>query len=391
MLSKKDFPLLVKNKNLVYLDSAATTQKPEMVLDSILDWYTTFNANTDRGLYDLSIQASNTFQQARESIADLFGVMPNETIFIKNATEGFNLLANGLLRQLKPGQNIVISGLEHHSNYLPWLNLSKRLKLELRIIPIKDHRINMKIAAKLIDSDTAILSASHASNVLGYLNPIKELASLAHRNNALVIVDGTQVVPHQKVYPWEIGADAYIFSGHKAYGPNGSGVIFLKESIAYKIDPLLLGGDMVESVNDNVVRYKESPYKFEGGTQNPAAQVGLSVALSELCKRRPEVIKHEQELIKQLEEKLTNPKVIIHNPNPDLPILTFSLKALHCHDVASLLNEQQIAVRAGFLCAEPLVRQLNEQGVVRVSLGLYNTESDIDKLVQVLNEICERV
>jgi cysteine desulfurase/selenocysteine lyase len=390
MLKKKDFPIFGNYKDLVYFDSAATSQKPRLVLDEIINWYSNFNANIDRGLYDLAQKASLKYELARKDIADIFMVDPSEAIFIKNTTEGINLLASGFEKTIKNDQNIVISQQEHHSNYLPWLRLAKNKGSQLRVIKLKNNHIDLESASQIIDSKTAIVAVSHASNVLGYLSPIKELASLAHKSGAKLIVDGSQVVAHQPIHPWQIGADAYIFSGHKVYGPNGSGILFLKKEFSPFIEPLLVGGDMVSNVSSNKIIEKSAPGKYEGGTQNPAAQVALSKVIKTLSKDWLDIIKYEKDLIDLLITGLSNLGVIIHNPNPDIPLVTFSIKDWHCHDIASLLNEQNIAVRAGYLCAQPLVENLNKNGVIRASLALYNTPSDVNKFIIAIKKIIEK-
>lgn len=387
MLTKENFPIFKNNPNLIYLDSAATSQKPKFVLDQMINWYTHLNANPGRGLYNLSLEANRQFEQARQTIANVFQVDRTEVIFSKGATEGINLLARGIETTLKPGQSIVISDQEHHSNYLPWLRLAQKLNLELKILPSQNNLIDLDQAIKIIDNKTAIVAVTHASNVLGQINPIQELSQIAHQNGAWLIVDGAQIVAHQKTSPWKLGCDAYVFSGHKVYSEFGSGVVLIKQELADQLNPLLVGGEMVESVHQNAITYRQTPAKFEAGTQNPAAQIGLSLSLQELNANWPQIKRFEHTLHQYLLQRLTFPQITIHNPTADLPIVTFSIQGLPAHDVASYLNEKNIAVRVGFLCSQPLVETLNTSGVVRVSLGLWNEKNDIDQLILALEEL----
>lgn len=389
MLKRTNFPFFEKNPNLVYLDGAATSQKPKFILDEIVAWYTNSNANIGRGLYDLAILAQDRYEAARQTIAVIFKTETHEVIFTKGTTEGINLLANGLDHLLKPGQSIVVSQSEHHSNYLPWLNLAKKHQLILKEIPLKNGLIDLAKAKELIDETTFLVAVNHASNILGQINPIKDLAEITRANNSLLIVDGAQVVAHQSVSPWELGCDAYAFSGHKAYGENGSGVVLIKAELQNKLAPTLFGGEMVKSVHNQAYLFADGPAKFEGGTQNPAAQISLSTALNYLHKHYPDINQYETGLRKLVISELNHPSITIHNPEAELPIVTFSIKNIPAHDIGSYLNEKNIAVRVGFLCSQPLAEKLNPAGVVRVSLGLWNTPEDIKKFGQAIKSLIE--
>lgn len=380
MLSKNNFPIFKNNPGLVYLDGGATTQKPTEILDVERRWYEKYNANVHRGLYNLSVIATNEYEKARQQIAGYFSVNPKKTIFVRNTTEGLNLIAQSYKKYLKKGDSIVISALEHHSNILPWREIAKNNGVELKVIDIKGGRIDIASAKKLIDERTKIVSIAHVSNVFGTIQPIKEVADIAHGVGAIVVVDGAQAVAHSHVSPWEIGADAYVFSGHKVYGPNGIGVAFIREKLGQKLDHFLLGGEMVESVLDDSFRPKPGPWRFEAGTPNTAGAVALAKALelfyTDFDSHKKKLDRLKNELFKVLSDfgaEIYSPKDV------DIPLISFNLPGRKADEVAIALNKHNIAVRSGHLCAQPLTSKLNENGVVRVSAGLWNEPKDTEK------------
>lgn len=388
MLVKKDFPIFDTRPNLIYLDCAATSQVPEAVIDAVDNWYKQFHANVHRSLYSQSIKATDYYERSRLRIANMFNVKPNETIFVRNTTEALNLLSFGLQNKIKAGDSIVISQLEHHSNILPWRRLSKDTGAKLLVIPCCNGRINLIDAEKMIDKTTKIVAIAHASNVFGTLQPIKEIANIAHKVNAIMIVDGAQAVPHVQVNPWDLGADAYAFSGHKAYGPTGIGVVFIKQSLSQKVEPFLLGGDMVDTVNDINYRLKTMPWRFEAGTPNSAGTIGLAKALELLDKDRETQQEYLDKLKKEVVSILNiNNAKIISPQDAELPIISFTLPKYKADDLALKLDDYNIAIRSGYMCAQPLVDKISSTGLARISLGLWNTRSDILALDTALKKI----
>lgn len=381
MLSKKSFPLFNNYPDLIYLDGAATSQTPQVVLDIEREWYEKYNGSTHRGLYKLSVVATNEFEKARLKIAAMFGVLPRETVFTKNTTEGINLIADSYKKYLKSGDSIVISALEHHSNILPWMDIAKEKGAQIKIIPVKDGRISLEGAKRLIDDRTKIVSIAHISNVFGTIQPVKDVAKLALKAGAIMVVDGAQAAPHLSVKPWEIGADCYVFSGHKVYAPNGVGVVFVRQPLAQRLDHFWLGGGTVEQVTESRYKLRPSPWRFEAGTQNSAGAVALGKALEVM---HQDLEKHQNKLgwLKtKLYSALTEVGAEIYSPKDlDIPLISFNIKVKRADKIALALDGENIAVRSGYLCAQPLVSQLCPDGVVRASAGLWNDLEDIDKL-----------
>ena len=393
MLAKIDFPIFKNNPNLVYLDAAATAQKPLPVIRTVSKYYESYNANVHRSSYKLGVQSTSLFENSRNSIAGLFGVKNNEIVFTSGATQGLNILALGLKKYIKTGDNIVISALEHHSNLLPWRALAREKKAEIRVIKIINGRIDLKDAKEKINERTKIVAVAHASNVFGTVQPIEKISRIAKKNNAILIVDGAQAVahltPHKQtpgVCLW--GVDAYVFSGHKAYGPTGIGVLIITNQLAQKIAPVFYGGEMVDFVDDKSERYAGLPQVLEAGTPNISGAIGLAKGL-EILYSDPENFEYLNKLNIYLKAKLSKINNIeLYSPvDCELPIISFNIKGYEAKKISSILDDYYIAVRAGYLCAEPLVRSLSATGVVRVSLGLWNTKKDVDKLIKVLKDL----
>ena len=393
----KDFPVLLEKdgKRVIYLDSGATTQKPYSVIEAVEKYYKQENANPHRGAYKLSMVATDVYEGAREKVRKFIGAEKvEEIIFTKNSTEAFNLLAMSYgMNFIEKGDEIVISIAEHHSNLIPWQNVARAKGAILKYMyvdengQLTDEEINSKITEK-----TKLVSVTGVSNVLGIKNPIEKIIKIAHDNGAKVIIDGAQMVPHRKVNVTELDADFMIFSGHKMLGPMGIGVLYGKAEILNDMPPYMFGGDMVEYVHEETATFAPLPYKFEGGTQNVGAAAGLGAAidyLEEIGMENIEAI--EKELTEYALEKFKAlPYIKIYGTSDahlKEGVISFEMEGVHPHDVSSILDSYNIAVRAGNHCAQPLMRFLDVNSTTRASLYFYNTKEDIDKLIEGLEKI----
>lgn len=393
----KDFPTLNKEKNgkrIAYLDSAATTQKPKVVIDAIKDYYENTNANPHRGAYELSVLATEAYDEAREKVRKFINAEHfEEIIFTKNATEAFNLLALSYgMNFINEGDEIVISIAEHHSNLIPWQNVARAKGAVLKYMytdengELTEEEVHSKITDK-----TKIVSITHVSNALGTINPVKEIAEYAHSKGAVVIVDGAQSVPHMKVDVRDINADFLVIAGHKLLAPMGIGALYGKRELLEKMPPVLLGGDMVEYVYEQETTYNVLPYKFEAGTQNVEAAVGLSKAIDYLNEiGMDNVEKIEKELMSYAIEEISKLEYVnIYGPK-DIEkrggVLSFEIKGVHPHDVASIFDTFGVCIRAGNHCAQPLMRYMGINATSRASIYLYNTKEDIDRLVEAIKK-----
>ncbi|MGG7177232.1 aminotransferase class V-fold PLP-dependent enzyme [Clostridium paraputrificum] len=390
----QDFPILQDDK-LVYLDSAATTQKPKAVLEAIEGYYKEQNANPHRGAYNLSILSTDAYDKARVKIQKFIDAEDSrEVIFTKNATEGFNLIAESYgMDNINEGDEIVISILEHHSNLIPWQRVARVKNAKLKYLYIDENgEISKEEIESKITDKTKIVSITQVSNALGTINPVKEIAAYAHSKGAVVIVDGAQSVPHMKVSVRDLDADFLVFSGHKLLGPMGIGVVYGKKNLLENMSPYILGGDMIEYVYEDSATYAEIPCKFEAGTQNVEAAVGLGLAIDYLNEIGLENIKElEESLISYGVEKLSElDYVTVYGPKDIRKrsgVISFAIDGVHPHDVASLLDSYGIAIRSGNHCAQPLMRYMNINSTCRASVYLYNTREDIDKLVNGVERI----
>jgi len=401
MLYKKDFPIFKNNPNLVYLDSAATSQRPKIIIDTLKNFYEKENANIHRGIYTLSEEATKKYEESRNKVANFIGALPNEIIFTKNATEGLNLLSHTIIDLILRGKNeIVLTEMEHHSNLLPWQNFAKKYNFKLKFIPItENYELDYSKAKNLINKKTALVSFTWASNVLGTINDAEKLIFLAKSQNALTIIDASQAVPHFKINVKKLDCDFLVFSSHKMLGPTGVGILYGKINLLKKMPPFIAGGGTIDSVDFNESVYLEPPRKFEAGTPNIAEVITLGNSIDYLNKIGFDYIqKHETEIFEYALEKLSKIKNIkIYNPrkNKSVPIISFNLGEIHPHDVAHILNEKNIAIRAGHHCCMPLIKKLGilgtckVSGVCRVSLSVYNTKEDVDKLIAALKEVQE--
>jgi cysteine desulfurase / selenocysteine lyase len=394
---RADFPLLKQTnrggKPLVYLDNGATNQKPQCVIDAITHYYTHDNANIHRGIYELSARATTAFEQVRADVKDFINAAhSHEIIFTRGATEATNLVAQSYGRaNIKILDEIIISTMEHHSNIVPWQMLAEQTGANLRIIPITDSgEMDMEAYQKLFTPRTRLVALAHASNVLGTINPIKEMVQIAHAHQVPVLVDGAQAFPHLPVDVRELDCDFYVFSSHKAYGPTGVGVLYGKENLLEKMPPWQGGGDMIETVSFVMTTYNRLPYKFEAGTPDIAGVIGFGAALKYLSAiGMQQIAAHEQDLLAYATQKLSafeGLKIIGTAPRK-VGVVSFVLENIHPHDAGTVLDNYGIAIRAGHHCAMPLMVRYDVPATLRASFALYNNYADIDALVAGLLEV----
>ena len=395
---KQDFPLL-RAMDVAYVDNAATAQRPQCVLDAENDFYCRRNANPLRGLYPLSVEATDAYEDARETVRDFLGAASTqEIIFTRNTTESLNLVAYSYgLSHIKTGDEVVVSIMEHHSNLLPWQMVCRRTGAALKFMECEpDGTLDLNKVASLITPRTKIVACTHVSNVLGRVNPIREIAELAHRAGAVMVVDAAQSTPHIPVDVQALGADFLAFSGHKVYGPMGIGVLYGREELLNAMPPFLTGGEMIESVTREGAVFAELPHKFEAGTVNAADAVGLQAAI-EYVKSVGFEQMHRQEvaLTRRAMEGIRNiPCVHVlgsENPEEHCGIITFTVDGVHPHDISEILASDGIAIRAGHHCAQPLLAFLKHPSTARASLAFYNTEAEIDRLLDSLSTLRERM
>lgn len=395
---RNDFPLLMQNR-IIYIDNAATSQRPQCVIDAEGDFYKNYNANPLRGLYSLSVEATEVYENAREAVRKFIGAeKSNEIIFTRNTTESLNLVAYSYgLSNVKKGDEIVVSIMEHHSDLLPWQMVAKTCGAELKFIECaKDGSIDLEKVKELITSRTKIVAMTQVSNVLGREYPVKEIAKLAHEKGAVMVVDGAQSTPHMKVDVTDLDADFFAFSGHKLLAPMGIGVLYGKEELLEKMPPFLSGGEMIDSVTRTSAVYAELPHKFEAGTVNAAGAAGLKAAIDYIEKVGFDYIgEREIALTSRAIEKMKKiPHVnIIGSENADehTGIVTFTIDNVHPHDISEILAADGIAVRAGHHCAQPLLTHLGLNSTARASFAFYNTEDEVDKFTDSVATIRERM
>jgi cysteine desulfurase, sufS subfamily len=395
---RNDFPLLMQNK-IIYIDNAATSQRPQCVIDAEGDFYKNYNANPLRGLYSLSVEATEVYENAREAVRKFIGAeKSNEIIFTRNTTESLNLVAYSYgLSNVKKGDEIVVSIMEHHSDLLPWQMVAKTCGAELKFIECaKDGRIDLEKVKEFITSRTKIVAMTQVSNVLGREYPVKEIAKLAHQKGAVMVVDGAQSTPHMRVDVTDLDADFFAFSGHKLLAPMGIGVLYGKEELLEKMPPFLSGGEMIDSVTRTSAVYAELPHKFEAGTVNAAGAAGLKAAIDYIEKVGFDYIgEREIALTSRAIEKMKKiPHInIIGSENADehTGIVTFTIDNVHPHDISEILAADGIAVRAGHHCAQPLLTHLGLNSTARASFAFYNTEDEVDKFTDSVATIRERM
>ena len=395
---REDFPILkrkINGKSLVYFDSAATSQKPKQVINSIVDYYENHNANVHRGVHTLSEESTQMVENARGRIAEFMGAnSEKEVIFVRNASEGINLVMYGWARKnLSKGDAVVVGVQEHHSNIVPWQVLAKETGFKLRFVDVDDNGVlSVQSLEELLDERVKLVALTQVSNLLGVINPIREIVKMVKKKapKAKFLVDGSQSVPHMKVDVKKMGVDFFVFSGHKMLGPTGIGVLWGKEKILEEMDPFLFGGDMISDVKLTGSKWNRLPYKFEAGTPNMAGAIGLGAAVDYLeALGMDSVREHEKNLVEYGLKKMEG-LVEIYGPRDCAikgGVLTFNVKEVHAHDVAQILDSFGIAVRSGFHCAQPLAERLNMGAAVRASFYVYNTKEEIDFLIEKIPEV----
>ncbi|MBS3071301.1 SufS family cysteine desulfurase [Candidatus Pacearchaeota archaeon] len=393
---KRDFPIFKNNPGLIYLDSAATSQRPEIVIRAVDNFIRKENANISRGVYTLAEKATEDYEQSRKSVAKFINAHHEEIVFTKNATEAINLFSY-TLKSISPREKneILLTEMEHHSNLVPWQQMVKRENMELKFIKVKgDFTLDLEDAKNKITDKTAILSFAHVSNVLGTINPVKELIKIARQKNKeiITIVDGAQSVQNIKIDVKKLDCDFLVFSGHKMLGPTGVGILYGKKELLEKMKPFNFGGGMIKKVTLKDAEWANTPYKFEAGTQNIVEVIALSEAIKYIENIGLENIHEwEEELTDYVIKKMREiPEIEIYHPKEkSAGIISFNLSGVHPHDIASLLNDYKICVRAGHHCAMPLMEKLKipHGGTCRISFYIYNTFEDIDRLVEALKEI----
>jgi len=398
---RKDFPILsskMNGKQLVYLDNAATTQKPKQVIKAIEDYYKKYNANIHRGIYRLAEEATAMYEESKKKVANFIGADGiEEIVYTRNATESLNLVAIAWGEaNIEKGDHILISEMEHHSNMVPWQLLAKRKGAYLDYIKINDDTsLNMQSLKEELEKKPKIVSLTHVSNVTGTINDIKEVAKLVHEAGALFLVDGAQSVPHMKINVKDLGCDMLAFSGHKMLGPTGIGVLYAKKEILEAMPPFLGGGDMIKAVSYQSAIWNDLPWKFEAGTSNIEGGIGLGAAIDYINKIGIEEInKHEKELTRYALERISEIKNVdifgygYENLDKRAAVISFSIKGVHPHDIAQVFDKEGIAIRAGHHCAMPLVKRLVSNGsVARMSFYLYNTKEEIDKAIDAIIKV----
>ena len=395
---RKDFPLLMA-QDIAYLDNAATAQRPQCVLDAVNRFYCEQNANPLRGLYPLSIAATDAYENAREAVRRFLNAKSaTEIVFTRNTTEGLNLAAYSYgLSHIKAGDEVVVSILEHHSDLLPWQMVCRQTGAALKFLDCEpDGSLDLNKAEALITDRTKLVAVTHVSNVVGRVNPIRQLADMAHKHGAVMVVDGAQSTPHIPVDVQALDADFLAFSGHKVYGPMGIGVLYGKRALLEEMPPFLTGGEMIESVSREGAVFAELPHKFEAGTVNAAGAAGLHAAINYVQSVGFDAM-HRQELAltaRTLAGMADMPHIHVigsDRPEEHNGIVTFTVEGVHPHDVSEILACDGVDVRAGHHCAQPLLQHLGYSATVRASFAFYNTEEEVDRLLQSLSTIRERM
>jgi cysteine desulfurase/selenocysteine lyase len=377
---KSEFPIFQNNEKLIYLDSAASTQKPQVVIDAISKFNSSEYSNIHRGMYPLSIGATQKYDDARQTVATFIEANKEDIVFTKGTTESFNLLAHGL-PSITDKKKIVLSEMEHHANIVPW----QEAGYDIEWIPIKeDFTLDYDKAAEIIDDKTALVSITHISNVLGTKNNIPKIIELAQNAGALVAIDAAQSIAHEAIDVTKLGCDFLAFSGHKLYGPTGIGVLFGKKNLLEQMKPYQTGGDMIANVTKEKSTWNQVPQKFEAGTPNITGAIGLAAAI-EFVEMHADIVAEEKETITYMNEQLaTIPNInIIGQGNP----LSFKINNLHPSDLATLLGEKEICIRAGHHCCMPLMKELKVTGTARMSVGIYTTKEDIDTAINAIQNI----
>lgn len=385
---REEFPIF-QESDLVYLDNAATSQKPFKVIERVEQYYSKENSNVGRGLYDLASETTQNYSSARNKVKEFIGAKSSdEIVFVRNTSEGINMISESLEIE----GDIVIPEMAHHSNQLPWRKKAEKEGLDIKWIPTENGKLDLDAAENIIDEETSVVSVSHISNVFGCLNPVEKLAEIAHENNAYILIDGAQSVPRMPVDVTEINADFMVFSGHKMLGPTGTGVVYGKKEILDQMDPYQVGGGMIRSVSKDEINWEDLPQKFEAGTPNIAGTMGLEAAIEYLEQiGMEEIYQHEKDMCGKIiqEFKEIEGLNLISPENEEVSVISFTMDCAHPHDIAEILNQDNIAVRAGNHCAQPQMEELGINGTARVSPYLYNDEEDVEKMVESLRKVKE--
>ncbi len=395
---RRDFPALaqsVNGKPLIYLDNAATSQKPHRVLEALRHYYTHDNANIHRGVHALSVRATQSYEAARAKVARFIDAgRPEEIVFLRGATEGVNLVAQAFCRpMLREGDEIVITALEHHSNIVPWQMLCNQTGAVLRVAPINDDaELMLDEFEALLTRKTRFVSLSHVSNAVGTINPVVQMVELAHQHDVPVLIDGAQAVPHMAVSVRDLDCDFYVFSGHKAFAPTGIGALYGRFDLLERMEPYQGGGEMIKSVTFEETKYNDVPFKFEAGTPNIAGTVGLGAAIDYLTAvGMDRIAAYEHELLEHGTRVLgAIPEVrLIGTAKQKAAVLSFVVEGIHPHDVGTILDQEGIAVRTGHHCAQPVMQRFRVPATARASLAFYNTKEEVDRLAAALRRVIE--
>lgn len=394
---RNDFPILsrkINGKPLVYLDNAATTQKPRAVIDRTNHYYNYENANIHRGLHFLSELATESYEKARLKIKEFINAMSaSEIIYVRGATEAINLLATTMCRSgyFKGGDEIIVSHMEHHANIIPWQIMGGRKNVNLKVIPITDEgELDLEAYKKLINEKTKLVSVVHVSNSLGTINPVKEIIKYAHAHNIPVLLDGAQAVPHMRVDVQELDADFYVFSGHKMFAPTGIGVLYGKTKYLDKLPPYQGGGDMIRTVSFEGSTFADLPHKFEAGTPHIAGGIGLGAAIDYLNQFDPmDILRHEENLLNYATEKLSmiDGLRIIGTAKHKSAVVSFVVDGIHPYDIGTIIDTDGIAIRTGHHCTQPIMQRYNVSATARASFAFYNTLEEVDLLAEGLNKV----
>ena len=387
---KKDFPVLVNNKDLVYLDTGATALKPQSVIDKINEYYTLYGVNVNRGVYTLSYQATLEYEQTRTLTAKFLNAKEKEIVFTKGASNGLNMVAFGFgMVYLEEGDEVITSELEHHSNVLPWMEVCKKKKANLKYIPLDSTgRITVEAFQKTLSSKTKVVALTYVSNVMGYITPIEEITKIAHERGIIVVVDAAQAVPHMRIDVTSLDCDFLAFSAHKMMGPTGFGILYGKYKYLKKMKPVEYGGDMIDIVEKYSNITKDAPFKFETGTPPVAEAIAFKEAIRYIEAIGYDKIKmHEETLLQYAKDKLSQIEgITVYNMTTETGIIAFNINKAHPHDAATIFDENHIALRAGHHCAQLTIKWLECVGTLRACIYIYNDYSDIDKFVEAVKE-----
>lgn len=387
---RNDFPVLRENPNLAYLDNAASTLKPDCVIQAVNQYYEKLGVNVHRGVYKLSYLATDAYEEARQKIASFIGADFEEIVFTRGASASLNLVAFSYgMNVLKPGDEVITTELEHHSSCMPWLRVCQKTGATLKYVPLdQEGRITVEAFRSVLSKNTKVVAITYVSNVMGYITPIEEIIRLAHEVGAVVSLDGAQAVPHMKVNVHKLNCDFLSFSGHKLCGPTGIGVLYGKKKLLNEMPPIEFGGDMADDVNLYEMTFKEPPYRFETGTPIIAEAIGLGKAVEYIDGIGLEDIARYEYFLKQkaIEGLKKIPDVIIYNEHSETGIISFNIKGVHPHDAASVFDNNDVCIRAGHHCAQLIIKWLKTIGTVRASFYFYNTLDDVEKFVKSVAE-----